>query len=62
MEEVNKCRNEEYLSKVINGDEKPSFKQSLKYYQNSTGARTEGPQRDERNAALLSVIFEAPPS
>ena len=60
MEEVNKYRNEEYLSKVINGDEKPSFKQSLKYYQNSTGARTEGPQRDERNTALLSVIFEAP--
>ncbi len=60
MEEVNKYKNEEYLSKVINGDEKPSFKQSLKYYKNSTGARTEGPQRDERNAALLSVIFEAP--
>lgn len=60
MEEVNKYRNEEYLSKVMNGDEEPSFKQSHKYYQNSTGARTEGPQRNERNAALLSVIFEAP--
>ncbi len=62
MEEVNKYKNGEYLLKVMNGDEKPSFKQSLKYYQNSTGARTEGPQRDERNTALLSVIFEAPPS
>ena len=60
MEEVNKYRNEEYLSKVMNGDEEPSFKQSHKYYQNSTGARTEGPQREERNNALLSVIFEAP--
>ncbi|MEA1935038.1 MAG: DUF262 domain-containing protein [Thermodesulfobacteriota bacterium] len=59
MEEVNKYRNEEYLSKVMNGDEIPSFKQSLKYYQNSTGASTEGPQRHERNTALLSVIFEA---
>lgn len=62
MEEVNKYKNGEYLSKVINGDEKPSFKQSLKYYQNSTGARTEEPQRHERNTALLSVIFEASPS
>jgi hypothetical protein len=62
MEEVNKYKNGEYLSKVMNGDEKPSFKQSHKYYQNSIGARTEGPQRDERNAALLSVIFETPPS
>ncbi|MCK5507671.1 MAG: DUF262 domain-containing protein [Desulfobacterales bacterium] len=60
MEEVNKYKHTEYLSKVMDGDEKPSFKQSHKYYQNSTGARTEGPQRDERNTALLSVIFEAP--
>jgi len=61
MEEVNKYKNGEYLLKVMNGDEKPSFKQSLRYYQNSTGARTEEPQRHERNTALLSVIFEAPP-
>ena len=62
MEEVNKYRNEEYMSKVMNGVEEPSFKQSLKYYQNSTGASTEGPQRYERNTALLSVVFEATPS
>jgi hypothetical protein len=60
MKEVSKYRNEEYQSRVMKGDEEPSFKQSRKYYQNSTGARTEGPQRDERNTALLSVIFEAP--
>jgi hypothetical protein len=62
MEEVNKYKHKEYLSKVMDGDEEPSFKQSLKYYQNSIGARTEGPQRHERDAVLLSVIFETPPS
>ena len=60
MEEVKKYKDEDYLSKVTSGDEKPSFPQSLKYYQNSTGARTEGPQRRKRNTALESIIFQAP--
>jgi len=62
MEEVNKYKNDEYLARVIKGEEKPSFEQSLKYYQNSTGASTEGPQRTARNNALVASIFEAPPS
>lgn len=62
MEEVLKYKNEEYLTKVIDGDEKPSFSQSPKYFQNSTGASTELPQRQERDRALFSVIFEALPS
>ena len=57
MEEVNRYKNEEYLAKVISGDEEPSSAESLKYYQNSTGASTEPPQRHERNNALLSVIL-----
>lgn len=62
MDEVNKYRNEAYLTSVINSSEKPSFEQSLKYYQNSTGASTEGPQRTARNNALMSAIFKGTPS
>jgi len=57
MEEVNRYKNEEYLAKVISGDAEPSSAESLKYYQNSTGASTEPPQRHERNNVLLSVIL-----
>lgn len=57
MEEVNRYKNEEYLSKVTTGEEKPTFNESLKYYQNSTGASTEPPQRRERNNALIIIIL-----
>ncbi len=62
MDEVNKYKNEAFLMQVINSEEQPSFSQSLKYYQNSTGASTEFPQRQERNESLLSVLFEVTPS
>ncbi len=58
MEEINKFKDKEYLDRVIKQEETPAFSQSLKYYQNSTGARTEEPQRLERHSALISVLFE----
>lgn len=57
MEEVAKYRDEEYLGKVIRGEVKVSNPESPKYYQNSTGASTEPPQRQERHRVLTSVIF-----
>lgn len=61
IDEINKYKNEEYLGKVVAGDEKPRFSQSLQYYRNSIGASTEPPQRQERNKALLSVLLEILP-
>jgi hypothetical protein len=58
MEEVDKYRNEKYYANVINSPVTPSISVTLKYYQNSTGASTEPPQRQERHAALLSAIFQ----
>ncbi|MGD9506524.1 MAG: DUF262 domain-containing protein [Syntrophobacteraceae bacterium] len=59
MEDVNRYKNAEYLGKVINGEETPTDERSLKYYQNSVGARTEPPQRTERESILLQVLSEA---
>ena len=59
IREVSKYRDEEFLEKVISGDEKPSFAESLRYYQSSTGASTEPPQRNDRNNALKAVLLEA---
>ena len=58
MEEVKRYKNEKYLSTITTGEEKPTFSESLKYYQNSTGASTEPPQRRERNNALVAIILE----
>lgn len=57
MNEVSSYRDQEYLSEVLNGNKAPSFAQSLTYYQNSTGARTELPQRRQRNKALVLLFW-----
>lgn len=57
MEEVSNYKDEEYLTKVIDGVEQPKYNQSLKYYQNSRGASTEAPQRKERMKALVSTFI-----
>ncbi len=57
IEDVAKYRSEEYLTKVVQGEVKPSFPESLKYYQNSIGASTEPPQRQERHRALITVML-----
>jgi len=58
MEEVGGYRNEEHYAKAISSGMTPSTSATLKYYQNSTGASTEPPQRQERHRALLSAIFQ----
>ncbi len=60
MDEVGLYRSEDYLRSVIDQEETPSFPQGLKYYQNSVGASTEPPQREERHNALKSVMFGEP--
>lgn len=57
MDDVIKFKDKNYLEKVLNHEDNPEFPQSLKYYQNSTGASTEYPQRRERQAALTKLIF-----
>ncbi len=57
IEEVNKYKSGDFLEKVTRQEETPVFLQSLAYYQNSTGARTEEPQRQTRHDALISVLF-----
>ncbi len=57
MDEVLKFRENEYLKNAIDGKVKLDIPQSLNYHQNSIGARTEEPQRIERNRALLSYLF-----
>ncbi len=58
MDEASKYRNEEYLIRVINGDEKPSIPETLKYYQNSIGPSTEPHQREERYDSLLAALID----
>lgn len=58
MDDVNQYRNEEYLRKVIGGEEAPRDIRSLRYHQNSVGARTEAPQRIERAKILLEILSE----
>jgi len=61
MDRVNKYKDADYLAKVVRNEEKPTETLSLKYYQNSTGARTELPQRRQRHKVLLQELFgEAP--
>ena len=57
MTDVIKFKNQDYLDKVLKQEETPEFPQSLKYYQNSIGASTEPPQRQERQAALAAFLF-----
>ena len=59
MNRVKKYRDKAYFTKVLNGEEKPSETMSLTYYQNSIGASTEPPQRQERNKVLRQVLLEA---
>lgn len=56
MKEVNRFKDEEYLQKVIEGEETPLFIESRSYYSNSIGASTEPPQREERNKALVQAL------
>lgn len=58
MEQVKKYRDEGYLARVVSGDEKAT-ELSLQYYQNSMGASTEPPQRQERNRVLRQVLIGA---
>jgi len=60
MNDVNKYKNEDYLTRVIRGEEKPTETLSLNYYQNSVGASTEPPQRCERHNVLLKVLISKP--
>ncbi len=46
-----------YIEKVMKGEVKVNNHESLKYYQNSIGASTEPPQRQERHRVLTTVIF-----
>lgn len=57
MADVIKFKNQNYLAKVMKQEETPEFPQSLKYYQNSIGASTEAPQRQERQEALAAHMF-----
>lgn len=57
MEEVAKYRDEKYFEKVMKSEVKINNHESLKYYQNSIGASTEPPQRQERHRVLTTVIF-----
>lgn len=57
MEEVGKFKDEKYFQSVLKGDVKPGIPESLKYYQNSMGASTEPPQRQERHRVLTSVLI-----
>ena len=57
MDEVFKFKDQQYLEKVIRGEEKPDIPDSFKYYSNSIGASTEPPQRQERHKVLTSVLL-----
>jgi hypothetical protein len=57
LEDVSKFKDQTYLEKIIHGQERPIFEQSLPYYQNSIGARTEEPQRLARNEALINNLL-----
>jgi hypothetical protein len=61
MDRVNKYKDADYLTRVIRNEETPTETLSLKYYQNSTGARTELPQRRERHKVLLQELFGEEP-
>lgn len=58
MEEVGKYKNAEYYASVINSSMTSFISATTKYYQNSTGASTEPPQREGRHEALVSAIFQ----
>ena len=57
MADVIKFKNQDYLAKVMDQEESPEFPQSFRYYQNSIGASTEAPQRQERQGALTDFLF-----
>jgi len=57
MEEVNLYKDSDYFEKVRDGEKESSFDGSLKYYQESTGATTEAPQRIARHEVLMKLIF-----
>jgi len=56
MKEVNKYKNADYFEKAVKGEITPPISESLKYYQNSIGASTELPQREERHRLLQSLV------
>ncbi len=58
MEEVNRYGDEDDLARILRGEEKPSNVDAFGYYQNSGGASTEPPQRQERNNILRRVLLE----
>ena len=62
MEQVNKYKDEAYMTRVLSGEEKPSETLSIEYYKNSMGASTEPPQRQERHKVLRQALIEAYPA
>jgi len=58
MEEVTKYRDQAYFERVLKGEVKATNPESVKYYQNTTGASTEPPQRQERHRALEIVVLQ----
>ncbi|MGD0857554.1 MAG: hypothetical protein ABSA18_17425, partial [Dehalococcoidia bacterium] len=57
MDEVNKYKSKDFMASVLDQKEAPVYSNSLNYYRNSIGARTEGPQREERHSILMPIIF-----
>jgi hypothetical protein len=58
MQELERLKNVEYFDKVVKGDITPTIQEAFKYYQSSTGASTEPPQRLERYKWLCSIILK----
>jgi len=59
MEEVERYASEDYMQAVLRHEQTPKSSESLKYYQNSLGASTELPQRQERHNALVQAVLGA---
>lgn len=57
MEEVEKYRDPKYFERVVKGEVKATNPDSVKYYQNSIGASTEPPQRQERHRVLGALLL-----
>ena len=58
MDEVRKYGDQKYFEDVLKGVIKANNPDSIKYYQNSVGASTEPPQRQERHKVLTNILFK----
>ena len=66
MAEAEKFKDQAYLDAMMQNEAgaaamNPLTSLALKYFQNSTGASTEGPQRRARHEALTAALVGAPP-